>query len=267
MSCFTEEYRKGVLEQIIDFLKNRNDMQSVIIVGSGAEGFRDKYSDIDLTVVIDDKTDTDTFLSDYQSFLDDTFSIMINHRVPGRSLAIALLENFLEIDISAVHIDQLSAVRRSWKVVYDKTGQAENIMQETFKNRKSADLSERIDGEFKAAVWGFWHYIIYSVVAIKRNDLWRANWEMEYVRNNVIQLLGLKYGIETKRNRDVKSFPSVILKHLQDTVPVEFTKLGFTAALQSLCNLVYDTFEEHFEKSVIEFPRDKMTEFISYVLE
>lgn len=267
MSFFTEEYRNSVLEQIIGYLKSRDDMLSIIIVGSGANGFRDIYSDIDLTVVIDDKTDIDTFLLDYQSYLDEKFKVMINHRVSDRSLAIAMFENFLEIDISAVYLNQLAAIKNNWNVVFDKTEQAENIMQETLKSRISADLSESIDNEFKAAVWGFWHYIIYSAIAIKRNDLWRANWEMEYLRNNAIHLLGLKYGVETKRNRDVKLFPTKILKRLQDTFSFEFNSAGFMTALKNLCELIYDIFEKHFCKNIIEFPREKMTEFISFVFE
>lgn len=267
MSFFTEEYRSGALEQIIDFLKSHNDVLSVIIVGSGAKGFRDIYSDIDLTVVINDKTNIDTFILEYQLYLNNKFNVMINHRVGERPLAIAVLDNFLEIDISAVYLNQLSAVRNSWNVIFDKTEQAEKIMQETLQSRISADLSEHIDNEFHNAAWGFWHYIIYSAIAIKRNDLWRANWEMEYLRNNAIQLLGLKYGIETKRNRDVKLFPAEILKRLQNTIPVGFTQTDFWVALKNLCDLIYDIFDEHFEETVIEFPREKMAELISFVIE
>ena len=266
MSFFTEEYRSGVLQQIISFLKCRDDMLSVIIVGSGSYDFRDRYSDIDLTVVINDKIDIDTFFSGYQSYLDKNFNIMINHRVPGRSLAIAIFDNFLEIDISAVYLNQLSATRDNWNVIFDTTEQVENIMRETFKNRKAADLSEHISNAYQTVAWGFWHYIIYSLIAIKRNDLWRANWEMEYLRNDVIRLLGFKYGVETKRNRDVRLLPTEILKRLQDTISVEFTQTGFTEALKNLCDLIYDIFYEHFDEAVIEFPRDKMTEFISFVL-
>ena len=267
MSFFTEQDRSDILEQLIIYLKSRDEVLSVILVGSGADGFRDRLSDIDLTIVIDSKTDIDTFISEYQSCISNRFNIMINHRVPGRPLAITVLDNFLEIDMSAVYLDDLFAVRNIWRVLFDKTEQAEIIMEKTSKSRLSVDHSGLMDNEFKAAEWGFWHYIIYAATSIRRNDLWRAHWEMGYVRDMIIQLLGLKYGLETKRNRDVKLFPAEALERLQKTIPQEFTTLGFAVALKDLTDLIYDIFDEHFDKSQIEFPREKMEEYLSFALE
>ena len=262
MSIFTEGYRAEVLEQITDFLKSCKSVLSVIVVGSGANGFRDQLSDIDLTVVVDDKTDTDAFLAEYQAYLNETFRVMINHRVPGRPLTVAMFDNFLEIDMSAVILNQLCAVKDSWRVVFDRTDSAEKIMQETFKSRLSADSSERKNNEYQVAAWGFWHYIIYASIAIRRNDLWRASWEMGYLRDTAIGLLGLEYGVETKRNRDVKLFPDEMLQRLQKTMPFDFNQETFSIALKNMTDLIYDILEKHFDKNGLEFPREKMIEFL-----
>lgn len=266
MSAFTEKERADILEQITSYLKNRKDVLSVILVGSGANGFRDKLSDIDLTIVADDKTDIDAFLSEYQMFLNDKFNIMINHRVPGRPIVITMLENFLEIDMSAVFPDKLCAVKNSWRVLSDKTGQAENIMQETWEKRTSADISQRMNNEYQAAEWGFWHYLIYASIAVYRNDLWRAYWEIQYVRDMAINLLGYKFHAETKRNRDVKLFPAEVLTRLEKTVPCRFTQTEFSAAIKNIADLMYDIFEEHSGKNETEFPREKMSEFLAFAL-
>ena len=54
---------------------------SVILVGSGATGFTDEYSDLDLAVVIDNTANADDFLSEYQQFLNSEFDTMINQRI------------------------------------------------------------------------------------------------------------------------------------------------------------------------------------------
>ena len=266
MSVFSEKERSDILEKIITYLKNREDVLSVILVGSGANGFRDKLSDIDLAIVTDDKTDIDIFLSEYQLYLNDKFDIMINHRVPGRPLVITMLENFLEIDMSVVFLNKLCAVKNSWKVLSDKTGQAENIMQETWEKHISADISERMNNEYQAAEWGFWHYLIYASIAVYRNDLWRAYWEIQYVRDMAINLLGYKFHAETKRNRDVKLFPEEILERLKKTVPCRFTQPEFISAIKNLTDLMYDIFDEHSSENSTEFPHEKMAEFLSFAL-
>ena len=267
MSAFTKKERSDILEQITEHLESLEDVQSVILVGSGATGFRDKLSDIDLTIAANDKTDIDIFLSEYQLYLNNKFDVMINHRVPGRPLVIAMLENFLEIDVSIVYLNQLCAVKNSWRVIFDKTGQTENIMQETWGNRISADISERINNEYQAAEWGFWHYLIYAAIAVHRNDLWRAYWEIQYLRDMTINLLGYKFGAETKRNRDVKLFPSEILDRLEKTIPCRFTQTEFLSVIKNISDLMYDIFDEHSGKKSAEFPREKMEEFLSYALE
>ena len=267
MSAFTEKERSDILEQITAYLKSRENVLSVILVGSGANGFRDKLSDIDLTIAADDKTDINAFLSEYQHYLNDKFDVMINHRVPGRLLVISMLENFLEIDISIVYLSELCAVKNSWRVLFDKTGQSENIMQETWEKRTSADISQRMNNEFQNAEWGFWHYLIYASIAVYRNDFWRAYWEIQYLRDMAVNLLGYKFHTETKRYRDVKLFTAEVLARLEKTVPCRFAQTEFSAAIKNISDLMYDIFEEHSGKNSVEFPREKMAEFLSLALE
>ena len=191
---------------------------------------------------------------------------MINHRVWGRPLAVAVLDNLLEIDISAVFLHELRAVRESWKVLFDRSGQAECVMQRTWNERMSADTSERADGEFNNAAWGFWHYLMYAALAVRRNDLWRACWEIQYVRDMIVDLTGLESGLETKRYRDVKNFPADTLARLEKTFPAGFAQGEFARALKETAWLIYDILEERFGDN-LEFPRDKMMEYFSVTIE
>ena len=266
MSFYSENDRKNLLERVSDWLKRQESVSSVILVGSGAKGFRDRFSDIDLTVVLDNNADVDGFLSEYQAYLNSEFAVMINHRVWGRPLAMAVLDDLLEIDISAVFLHELRAVRESWKVLFDRTGQAESVMQRTWNERIYSDMSEHVDGEFNGAAWGFWHYLIYAALAVKRGDLWRACWEIQYVRDMIVNLTGLRSGLETKRYRDVGQFPAETLARLEKTFPAGFTQREFARALKETAELIYDILEERFG-DMLEFPRAKMKEYFAITID
>ena len=266
MSFYSENDRSDILERVSDWLEKQEYVSSVILVGSGAKGFRDRFSDIDFTVVLDDSADVDGFLSAYQSYLSSEFAVMINHRVRGRPLAVAVLDNLLEIDISAVFLNELRAVRESWKVLSDRSGQAESVMQRTWSEKASAEQSERTDSEFNTAAWGFWHYLIYAALAIKRGDLWRACREIQFVRDMAVELTGLRAGLETKRYRDVGQFPAETLARLEKTFPAGFTRQEYAKALKETAELVYDILEERLGDT-LEFPRDRMKEYFAVTIE
>ena len=265
MSFYSENDRNNVLERVTEWLENQGSVLAVILVGSGAKGFRDRFSDIDLTVVLDENADVDGFLAEYQEYLNGEFAVMINHRVWGRPLAVAVLDNLLEIDISAVFLHELRAVRESWTVLSDRSGQAECVMQRTWNEVMSADMSERADSGFNGAAWGFWHYLMYAALAVKRGDLWRACWEIQYVRDMIVELTGLRSGLETKRYRDVKKFPAETLARLEKTFPAGFTQPEFARALKETAEFIYDILEERFGDT-LEFPRDRMTEYFAVTI-
>lgn len=266
MSFYSENDRNIILGKVSEWLEKHKSVLAVILVGSGAKGFRDRFSDIDFTAALDDNADIDGFLSEYQEYLSSEFDVMINNRVPCRPLAVAVLDNLLEIDISAVFLHELRAVRESWKVLRDRSGQAESIMQRTWNERMSADMSKRVDSEFNGAAWGFWHYLIYAATAVKRGDLWRACWEIQYVRDMIVELTGLQSGLEAKRYRDVKTFPAKTLARLEKTFPAGFTQRQFARALKETAWLIYDILEERLG-DMLEFPRDKMMEYFSVTIE
>lgn len=266
MSFYSENDRNNILERVSDWLEKQEAVSSAILVGSGAKGFRDRFSDIDLTVVLDNNADIDGFLTEYQAHLNSEFAVVINHRVWCRPLAVAVLDNLLEIDISAVFLNELCAVKDSWKVLFDRSGQAESVMQRSWNERTSADMSERAESEFNGAAWGFWHYLIYAALAVKRGDLWRACWEIQYVRDMIVELTGLQSGVETKRYRDVKNFPAGTLERLEKTFPAGFTQMEFAQALKETAWLIYDILEERLGDT-LEFPRDKMKEYFAVTIE
>ena len=95
--------------------------------------------------------------------------------------------------------------------------------------------------------------------------MWRACWEIQYVRDMIVNLTGLRTGFETKRYRDVKNFPAETLDRLEKTFPAGFTQGEFARALKETAWLIYDILEERFGDN-LEFPRDKMMEYFAVTI-
>ena len=52
MPMYTAESRQQVLDGVVSALKKDKRVTGVLLVGSGVYGFKDEYSDIDMTVVV-----------------------------------------------------------------------------------------------------------------------------------------------------------------------------------------------------------------------
>lgn len=49
---YTHNERIEMMSEIESFTKSLHEVQALLLVGSGSTGFRDKYSDLDLLVVV-----------------------------------------------------------------------------------------------------------------------------------------------------------------------------------------------------------------------
>jgi len=182
-----------------------------------------------------------------------------------------MLYNFLEIDIGLTAIDNLTARRGRWLVVYDKTNKVNEIMCQSWqvnKNNHGKSQYVDIDKRYIDVAEHVWHYLIHAVTAIRRKKYWRAVGEMDLARNMLIELLGYKYSLETKRFRDVDEFPEKAKNVLGRTLAVNLSQADLSRSLYALINAVYEELDEFFENSdyVIKVGKDDVFAYFSDVL-
>ena len=65
MMLYTPEERQQVLDTLLNVLKGDGRIAGVLVVGSGAVGFKDDYSDIDLSVVMTSEEDVESVFHDW----------------------------------------------------------------------------------------------------------------------------------------------------------------------------------------------------------
>lgn len=269
MRLFTEQQREDIQKEIIEYLSSQQEVTTVIIVGSGAYGFRDQYSDLDFSVALSNNTSSLDIMDRIRDFLSSKYNILEEVCILKRSLQILVLDNYLEIDIGYVQHDSMSAIREHWNVAYDKVGDAEKIMENTWKRHKEnygktteVDLS-RIYLKYSQTLFT---YVFHAVVAVRRDLKWRTIGEINILRDIAVELLGYHYSLETKRFREVDQLPTEILEKMENTLVYE-SKSEMKSTIVDIVNIIFDELDYYYNGTEqYGIKRRDMMEYIEEVL-
>ena len=224
--------REATLNGLLTALQNDQRIAGLLVVGSGAEGFADGYSDIDLCAVTTSADDVRPAFQEWGVKIREmlpVFHSLESVRGANTYLWILLLENFLEIDLCFLCLDDLEARRNRWKTVFDRSGRIEGIMQSSWENRPKPNLEDT----YRYRLGSIWHYISYAAVAVQRDQPWRAIYEIEQIRNQTIELRGLRDELETKRFRHVDQMSADFLAELEQTLVLSVQGIDLMNALRA----------------------------------
>ncbi len=238
--------REATLNHLLTALQNDQRIAGLLVVGSGAEGFADVYSDIDLCAVTTSADDVRPAFQEWGVKIREmlpVFHSLESARGTNIYLWILLLENFLEIDLCFLCLDDLEARRNRWKTVFDRSGRIEGIMQSSWKNRPKPNLEDT----YRYRLGSIWHYISYAAVAVQRDQPWRAIYEIEQIRNQTIELRGLREELETKRFRHVDQMSADFLVELEQTRVLSLRSVDLMKALRATTTCFFREVQ-HYDK-------------------
>ena len=224
--------RETILNRLLTALQSDKRLAGLLVVGSGAEGFEDDHSDIDLCAVTTSVDDVRPAFQEWGEKIHEMlpmFHSLESPRAPNVYLWVFLLENFLEIDLCFLCLDDLRATRKRWKTIFDRSGKIENIMLSSWENRPKPDLAEA----YRSRLNSIWHCVKHAVIAVQRQQPWRAIFELEQVRNRTIELHGLREELETKRFRHVDQMPEDFLTRLENTLVLSLREIDIMNALKA----------------------------------
>lgn len=239
MTLYSPEERQQVLDTLLDALRDDGRIAGVLVVGSGAVGFKDDHSDIDLSVVMTAEEDVEPVFRDWDGRIQALFPVVTRfetHYGPHSYLYGFLLDNFLELDIGFVCLNNLVAKRPSWQIAFDRSGQIQAIMESSPPPNPAAAAPEQLQQTLQAV----WHYIMHSAICLRRAQDWRAIYYLELVRQHTIELAGLRLGLETKNYRQVDQLSADFLLTLQRTLPSDFSRGKIMRALQTAVHCFFN---------------------------
>ncbi len=125
--------RAAILDELVAALSKIPCVLGVLLVGSGAIGFRDEWSDLDLVVV----TNSDDFAAVISATRENIlpalrpeFLTSYEHR-PDVVVLCALLPNQLNIDLGVWSIEVLFASSPNWRVIWTRDEAARTAIERT----------------------------------------------------------------------------------------------------------------------------------------
>jgi predicted nucleotidyltransferase len=235
--------RKDILDKLEEVCKSIDDIDGMILVGSGAEGFTDKWSDIDLSIVVCEEKKTRQVWNKINEEVISSFDIIkISYNEYGENnfLSAILLHNYLEIDIGVLAFNKLSAKRKPWSILYDKSGYIAQKMNDTWRECKLPDLNAEIGNSLD----GIWYHIKNGAFALKHEKPYRAIKEIEEMRNEIAAIRALQENKIAKHFRDVDDMDRLFLQRLEKTFFKEVTINELSRALVNSFTLYFDLIKD-----------------------
>ena len=262
MALFNTTDRKNILDYIVSFTEQNEHIKALVAVGSGAFGYNDELSDLDMVIAIDNDENMEIVMEYVATQLNKRLNIIYFKQMPQRQVYMS--ENYLEIDIGYGAYTSAAASRKNWKVLFDKTGTVDEKMRNSWEKHEREPKADEHSKKLVECSDVVWHHIMHSAVAIKRKQYWRAVIELEHARNLYIGLLCCRYSLETSsRGRDVDKLPEVELNILKKTLVSNLTQDELWLSLASLTDAVYSELERFGERACISVNRQQVDDYIN----
>jgi predicted nucleotidyltransferase len=211
MPLFTPEEREETAERVSRALGDDSRVEGVVVVGS-LSSQADRWSDIDLVVVVADDEDLAAITADWVGHLYALLPVVHHFKTAfGETLVRGfLLENLLELDLAFERAGRFS-IWGPARVVFDRSGRVADAA-----NALAQGDSESAD---RAGEAGFaWHDVLHACTAVRRGRPWQGVWYLERIRNRTLKLAQERRGFYADFFDYVDELPVEELRPLEDTL-------------------------------------------------
>jgi predicted nucleotidyltransferase len=237
---YDTKYRENVLKGFTKALKGDKRVIGAILVGSGAIGFNDRYSDLDIAILINDETQIEKIYTDWWETVPKLFPVIEAFKEPPKHVLGFLLDRFLELDISFQGKTELFERRPNWKILFDRKGVIPGLMVKRTKPPTDEQASQ------EKRMRDSWYYITHAIISIQRNQLFKALFFIQYLRDETILMAGLSRGMATSTlsyNRETDLLPLDVKTKLIDTYPNRIESTELLRVLKSVVGVYHEQAE------------------------
>jgi hypothetical protein len=223
---FTPESRRATMERLCALIRSDDRIDGLVLVGSMARS-PDRWSDVDLEVVVGEQHDTGAVVDDWVSRMYEELPALHHYEVAfGDTLVRGfLLADLLEIDLSFTPAPAFGV----W-------GPAELIFGRSEAIRASVEApsdSESAPPDWRGAAGFAWHDIVHAGIAVKRGRLWQGLWYMERVRNRALALSSDRRGWYAEFHDYTDDLPPAEREPLEETLVGSLEPQTLLEALQA----------------------------------
>ncbi len=257
---FSVQDRQNVFDYILSAAGECSRIVALVQVGSGAAGYRDDRSDLDFVIALDSDESMPEVMDFMHQKIAEKYDVLFFTQDISRHLQNYMLSDLLEIDIGYGGYEHAAAWKPAFKVLYDKSGVVEEKMirsREWMDDRIYGDKQKNDMEQTRNSVWLF---LMHAAVSIHRGNVFRAIGEMEYARSQYIDLLGDRYRLESKRNREIDRLPEKEKEAIRSTFVTGESPAELWVAFFNLTALVYKELEGQnvpvTQEKLLEYCRD-----------
>jgi predicted nucleotidyltransferase len=255
MPLFTPEEREETAQRVSRLLGDDSRVEAVVVVGSLA-GQADRWSDIDLEVLVADDEELAPVTTDWVRHLYELLPVIHHFETAfGETLVRGfLLENLLELDLAFERAGQFS-IWGPARVVFDRSGSVAKASNAPVQgDPHSAD---------RAGEAGFaWHDVLHACIAVRRGRPWQGLWYLERVRNRTLKLAQERRGFYADFFDYVDDLPVEELTPFEDSLVVSLDPESLLGAIEVatrafLAELRHDesALTDRLEGPLLEFAR------------
>jgi hypothetical protein len=209
---FTPEEREAAAEGLVARLPEVHGVESVVSLGSIADGTSDRHSDVDLAVVVASDAEASAVAQECTRVVLATLPVFhhFSQSLGGMEFRGFLLESFLEIDLGFAQGHEL---------VEGATAVPE------------FDAAAKLDF--------IWHDVIHAAVALDRGRPWRALWYVDRLRNGALELAGARLGLDLRHFKTVDELAPETLAAAEAAVAAGPTEAQIWPALRAATSALF----------------------------
>lgn len=202
---FTPETRKRLHETLVAKAHSDDRITAAAIVGSASVGREDRWSDIDLALGLADTAELSKVMADWTEKMYRDHGT-VHHLDVWRGpscVRVFLLADTLQVDIAFRPPPDFRATSSTFKLLFGEASKHPPA--------PPPDANELIGLG--------WVYALHVRSSLERGRVWQAEWMLSHVREQVLALACLRYGLPTYEGRGIDELPSEVTKSLSEIVP------------------------------------------------
>jgi hypothetical protein len=247
-SQMSADPRLDIIHAVQAVMAGDRRIDGLVVIGSGAVGFRDDLSDVDLIAAVASGLDPETVGDELARDLRSSLPLYRYIQTPpARALGIHvfLLDGHIELDLSFVSTAELRATTDRWRIVFDREGLVARQMSIPLPERPR--LSERARFRYLAGCGSLW----FGLKALQRNELLLATDRLGEVRSHVAALACLdNFGTDEQVAQQADTLPEasrIKLRSLVCHATAPELERAFGAAIAAL---------SHYDRTLLQSKLD-----------
>ena len=181
-------YQKAFVERFVNACQADDRVLAAFLGGSTVKGYADAYSDVDLCVITTDSS-FEEFFSQRETFLRSLGELVFLEDFGEPNVAFYIYADDVEGELNFSSESRLAQIHAGpYRILLDKKNLLEGV---EFAEHLPAS-SEQLE-KLRSQIHGFWHELSHFMTAMRRDQIWWAQGQLEALRGVCVNLARLRH--------------------------------------------------------------------------